>query len=728
MRQGGVCLLGGIGGAYGALAGGRGDAIGIEDHDDAAIAENRVARIKRDVPEDLRHGFDHDFFRVEHLVDHDAEGIGPHLGDDDEDLVVGTYLSFAHFKEIEQRHQGQEAVAQSQEGRIVDHLDRVLRVGRCAYEFQHTDLRNGKALAAAFDDQRRNDRQRQRNLDCEGGAPAGHGLQLDGAADLFDVGAHHVHADAAARNAGHLLRRREPGFENKLLDFHIAHALQLGLAGKAVFEDLGRDSFGIETPPVVGDLDDDVAALVVGVEPDRAGFRLARLPALLRRLQAVIRGVADHVRQRILDQLENLAVQFGFGADHLHFDLLARLHRKIAHDSRQLGPGIADGLHAGLHHPFLQVRGDQAEALQGGLELAVILATHHLHELVAGQHHLADQGHQILEHLHVDPNGLGRHRGFLGRALLRGGGGRLLRLGGSRGRLRAGFGSGLGWRSRVAGGILSIGPFGLDPGHDFVVRARLPAVGRGVGHLVQKFLGNREPVLGDRRRFCRRFPGGGVLFRSRSPGIRYGGVGAGGALFIGPFGLDFDVRGRLLALGGGFGHFVQQFLGNREPALGDRRRVCRRFFGGGMLLRPRFPGFRYRRFIRRRGFRGCRDLATGQRVQLVDQLLIAAFGLRAGLLELAEQGSYGIDAPENQGHRARRDLQSPIPKIAQNVLPGMGDRFEPGQAQKAAGPLDRMDQPEDILKDRSVLGILLELHQFDVENRKALGTFREEFV
>ena len=58
----------------------------------------------------------------------------------------------------------------------------------------------------------------------------------------------------------------------------------------------------------------------------------------------------------------------------------------------------------------------------------------------------------------------------------------------------------------------------------------------------------------------------------------------------------------------------------------------------------------------------------------------------------------------------------------------MGDRFEPGQAQKAAGPLDRMDQPEDILKDCSVLGILLELHQFDVENRKALGAFREEFV
>ena len=70
----------------------------------------------------------------------------------------------------------------------------------------------------------------------------------------------------------------------------------------------------------------------------------------------------------------------------------------------------------------------------------------------------------------------------------------------------------------------------------------------------------------------------------------------------------------------------------------------------------------------------------------------------------------------------------PFPKLAQNVLPGMGDRFKPGQAQKAAGPLDRMDQPEDILKDRSVLGILLELHQFDVENRKALGAFREEFV
>ena len=41
------------------------------------------------------------------------------------------------------------------------------------------------------------------------------------------------------------------------------------------------------------------------------------------RLQAVVGGVAHHVRQRILDQVEHLAVEFGVGAVHLEFDLLA---------------------------------------------------------------------------------------------------------------------------------------------------------------------------------------------------------------------------------------------------------------------------------------------------------------------------------------------------------------------------------------------------------------------
>ncbi len=57
----------------------------------------------------------------------------------------------------------------------------------------------------------------------------------------------------------------------------------------------------------------------------------------------------------------------------LQLDLLAELVREVAHDARQLGPGIADRLHARLHHAFLQVGGDVRQALQRRAELAVLL-------------------------------------------------------------------------------------------------------------------------------------------------------------------------------------------------------------------------------------------------------------------------------------------------------------------------------------------------------------------
>ena len=42
-----------------------------------------------------------------------------------------------------------------------------------------------------------------------------------------------------------------------------------------------------------------------------ADFLLARLDPLTRHLDAVIGRIADHVGQRVLDQLENLTIEFG---------------------------------------------------------------------------------------------------------------------------------------------------------------------------------------------------------------------------------------------------------------------------------------------------------------------------------------------------------------------------------------------------------------------------------
>ena len=67
--------------------------------------------------------------------------------------------------------------------------------------------------------------------------------------------------------------------------------------------------------------------------------------------------------QRVLDHFEHLAVELGLGAAHLELDLLVEFGGEIAHDARQLLPGIADRLHARFHHPFLQLGGDVGEPL-----------------------------------------------------------------------------------------------------------------------------------------------------------------------------------------------------------------------------------------------------------------------------------------------------------------------------------------------------------------------------
>ena len=82
------------------------------------------------------------------------------------------------------------------------------------------------------------------------------------------------------------------------------------------------------------------------------------------------------MRERILDQLEHLAVELGLGAVHLQLDLLAELGGEIAHDARQLLPGVADRLHARLHHAFLQLGGDVGEPLQRRLEFGILVPAH----------------------------------------------------------------------------------------------------------------------------------------------------------------------------------------------------------------------------------------------------------------------------------------------------------------------------------------------------------------
>ena len=170
------------------------------------------------------------------------------------------------------------------------------------------------------------------------------------------------------------------------MDLLIRHLGELRFACQTTVDDLLFDPVDIQAAAIILDPDNDMAALVIGVQSYRPGFRLAGGKAVFGIFKAMVGGVADHMHQGVFDKVKHLAVELGVAANHLQVDLLFRFHRQIADDTGQLGPGVLDRLHARLHHPFLKIGGDVTEALERKLELAVFATTDHLQKLVAGQH------------------------------------------------------------------------------------------------------------------------------------------------------------------------------------------------------------------------------------------------------------------------------------------------------------------------------------------------------
>jgi hypothetical protein len=77
-------------------------------------------------------------------------------------------------------------------------------------------LRDGIAFRAAGHGQGGDNGQGERDLELERRAAADRAFDLDGAADLLDIGAHDVHADAAPGEIGHLVRRGKSGLEDEI--------------------------------------------------------------------------------------------------------------------------------------------------------------------------------------------------------------------------------------------------------------------------------------------------------------------------------------------------------------------------------------------------------------------------------------------------------------------------------------------------------------------------------
>ena len=118
-------------------------------------------------------------------------------------------------------------------------------------------------------------------------------------------------------------------------------------------------------------------------------------------------------------------------------------------------------------------------------------------------------------------------------------------------------------------------------------------------------------------------------------------------------------------------------------------------------------------------------LAFGHLVQFFDQVFVGAFGLGLGGFETGEDFLDAVDRGQDQRHRAGRHRHA-VAEFAHQGLAGMGQRFEPGQSQEAAGALDGVNQPEDVIQNLGIGGVLLEPHQLIIDRIQAFVGLGEE--
>ena len=117
---------------------------GIEDHDDAAVAQYGASGIEFKRMQHRRNRFDHDLFGIEHAIDDQPETITAHRTHRDISRAgMGRYRQAKRFAE---RYERQQPAAQAQHVSLVDVLDIMTGMTADAQQLFQVDLRQSKPL------------------------------------------------------------------------------------------------------------------------------------------------------------------------------------------------------------------------------------------------------------------------------------------------------------------------------------------------------------------------------------------------------------------------------------------------------------------------------------------------------------------------------------------------------------------------------------------------------
>src|SRR5262249_39339882 len=86
-----------------------------------------------------------------------------------------------------------------------------------------------------------------------------------------------------------------------------------------------------------------------------------------------------------------------------------------------------------------------------------------------------------------------------------------------------------------------------------------------------------------------------------------------------------------------------------------------------------------------------------------------------------------VDGGQDKRHRFARRGRA-VAKLAHQRLGRVSKRLQTWQAEKAASPLDGVDEAKNIIEDLGVVWILLETHELDVDHVETFVCLGDKFA
>src|SRR5438270_5742874 len=159
------------------------------------------------------------------------------------------------------------------------------------------------------------------------------GFNFYGSLQAMENALDNIQAYAPSRNLSDFVSGAESGAENQPADLCFAQPVGFLAAQDLFFEGFGLDLFGIDPAAIIPDLDNDLIALVVGIEPDGSPGWLSRTSPLCCVFNAMSDAVAYQMGQWFGDGVQQALIQIGILTAHDQVNLFATLLCNIADHS-----------------------------------------------------------------------------------------------------------------------------------------------------------------------------------------------------------------------------------------------------------------------------------------------------------------------------------------------------------------------------------------------------------